>query len=532
MTKSADKGQAKIPAALKAQRPPEAMWLWLPRYRNWQRNKKAVSSGDWLAFDVGLVLDAKKRAVWSKAGPEGLAALLGLVALVGSDAEGCRCGLTWGDDRLLTARVPEIGVVGVDWMIEAGWAVYLTDEQAQIVRTGGGVADLTQGDDETAKGMFDGIKAALVSIWGEPKQSGKSEAVYWKVGKGRQMRLAMHNRRASTDTVCNVIVSSNAKQAAASDVAVSLDGQAEPEAIVSSIMDKVAWKRPADRANESSSQIGPGAIAKADSAIGPATGSSAEKGRLGAAKGDSANASHIQYRTEQNSTDTDTEEDKTQSGTPSARALSSGSRAGPLVDSEKTGTGQDRTAPHKTPPDGTGAGQGDDRPRATNAPDGAEPANPNEPEAGARGPATAATGHTRSNELEGGRVPKPSGQRGRTRSRGDTPTSLADTRKLVHIDTEAKAFGERIFGIIWPGRSTDSDDAQSEIASFGEVWIKEGKAKVPSSMWETLRGKAYEKAADVHKNIRGCDSPGAVFLTLFRKSIGNATRRGRMGADD
>ena len=84
---------------LKAQRPPEAMWLWLPRYRNWQRHKKPVASGDWLAFDVGLFLDPKKRAIWSGQGPEGLAVLLGLMSVVGSDGDGYQHGLTWGDHK-------------------------------------------------------------------------------------------------------------------------------------------------------------------------------------------------------------------------------------------------------------------------------------------------------------------------------------------------------------------------------------------------------------------------------------------------
>ena len=463
------------------------MWLWLPRFRDWQKNKQPVKGGDWLAYDVGLVLDPRKRAVWQAVGPEGLAAILGLVALVGSDGDGWQNGLTWGDPRLLSARVPEIGRTGVDWMIEAGWAVCLTDDQAQIIRDGGGIAELNEVDSGGQGDMFAAITEGLSAHWGEPRRSAKSEAVYWRpLGRGKgQVRLAMNKRRRAADTLCDVIVNPNARHAEASDIAVPLDEPVDPAAIVQQIVAEVTGEKPANSANSECSKNRINDPVKAERRTTPAKGDSPEKGRLTPQEGTFLAESQKQNTTEQNRT----EQNSTVPGTQSARAF-------PGLCSQNEKTEPNTTQPHNTAPDatvphGTGARQG---PGGHQRPP--ETANPKESEAG--------VAHS---------------QRGRTRPRGGDPASLKASLRLVWHDAEAVRFGEDVFTILWPGRSLDGNDAKSEIGSFGSVWIHDVKAALQSSAWPAARDKAMAKARHVKKYNKATRKLGAVFIDALRKSL-------------
>lgn len=136
-----------IPKELAAQRYPEAPWLAVVR---WRRQRGQPKSGWqlyetpgplWLAYDVRLVTEVKFRAIWEAAGPWGLSVWLGLMGEVSKQG---LYGLIWGDPAMLAEMVPHLGQTGLDWLVEAGWVVYLTTEQAKIVRAGGTVADVVE----------------------------------------------------------------------------------------------------------------------------------------------------------------------------------------------------------------------------------------------------------------------------------------------------------------------------------------------------------------------------------------------------
>lgn len=522
MTKQQSK-HLKIPAWLKGQRPPAARWLWLPRFRCWQRNTKPVSSGDWLAYDVGLFVDPKKRAIWEAAGgPAAAVAYQGLVALVGGDGDGHQTGLIWGDVEMLAARVPEIGQVGVEWMIEAGWAVYLTHKQAQVIRAGGGLDELLTAAAVPQQEMFEGLAHGLSVAWGEPDRSRKSEALYWKPwGNGQgQVRLALRKRRRSADTVCDLIVSGEPKHAEASDVAIPLDGTVSATALVHRIVAEVTGESGPNSGPKHSSPSGAVSEAKphcdAENGDQPLDNQtvdmgavSAEKGHYSGGNGDldrsSGSKSHIQDKTGQNPRKQHrTAPEKTPPGHQSARANPGCERPNSTIPQNTTQDGT-ATAPATAPAAGTDAAQG------------REPGNPHEPEAGqGPGPAGSQSG-------PGGRDGQPhepevgDARTGRSGGRGGVPASFAAAIKLVWRDADAQKFGEEVFAILWPGRATGGDDAKSEIGSFGAVWIREVKAKLPSEAWPAARAKAIETARHVKAHHKGARRRGASFISTWRK---------------
>lgn len=143
----------------------------------------------------------------------------------------------------------------------------------------------------------------------------------------------------------------------------------------------------------------------------------------------------------------------------------------------------------------------------------AVPANPKEPEAGG------ATGKRRS----------------RRRSRPPRASLGVDARLLGHSlhlhwdDPESVAFGQSIFELLWPGRSGDSDDAQSEIGAFGSLYFEKIRTRVPALELPHFRVRCMEKARHIAKNGKGCDRKGAVFTSIVYDMLGMSSRASPAG---
>lgn len=502
MTKSKHRTKAVKEAwqQVKAQRCDVAPWLCLPRWCDWQHTRTPAPK--WIATDCGLVSDPRKRAVWEPHGAEGFLLWQGIMVAASRVST---LGLMWGDLRLLQRELQMAELPDIEWLLEAGWLVYVTDSQKAVLEGGGTFEQMLEAVAADAAGeaadelhsrmeLFGAIAGLLTDRYGEPHKSRRSEALYWVPSgkaRGRDVRLALHAGRRLNKTICNIVIGHEC-----SDIAVPFPEPVSVEWVVAEIDRWVAADtapkgtaaaRSARKETHSGADKGGGSAPCAQETDPDAR----SKPHLGTATGDLGVCAQKQDNTRQDSTvkNKTKDRDKLSAGPQSARPSAG------LVPEK---TGQDNTTPDGTGPDRIGT-----KPVRQTHQTPPKPANPHEPEAG---------GGSRS--------------RGPKRSRRAAPTSIADSIKLVWCDDDAKAFGEMVFRIIWPGRDVGSDDAKSEIACFGMVWITEVKCRFASTMLETLRTKARAKARHVKKNIRGCKSPGAVFVDLFRKSIGKMAKRG------
>jgi hypothetical protein len=96
--------------------------------------------------------------------------------------------------------------------------------------------------------------------------------------------------------------------------------------------------------------------------------------------------------------------------------------------------------------------------------------------------------------------------------------------RLYWKDPESVAFGETIFATLWPGQSTDTDDAKSEIGAFTKLHFNEIRTAVPMKELPHFRLKAIGIAEHIAKHHKGARRRGAVFTSLVRENLGGGAR--------
>jgi len=498
-----------IDQQLKAQRYPVAPWLYVCNYGRWQRHKKPAP--DWIAMDTGLVTDPGKRAVWEALGPRGLETWLGVLVQAGREGTD---GLFERDPLWLLRRLG-LTAEGLTVLIDAGWLVCLTDAQAEVVRNGGDLETLDdQGGRIRAKEMFQRIAEGLAAIWGTARTSKKSEALYWRPTgqRGEQVRLAMHKRRRSVGTICDVIVSADDRTADASDIVVPLEKPIDPAVIVQEIVAAVGGS--GERADEGERQ----------------NQTRLEEPHNSARNGDRANVPGKDVRPEKPHCSAKTRDSQTKT------RKTGQDRTG----QDRTGQGQDKTV---TTDKTLGAPREacDHKASKRVSGQGTEPTDPpaqvpDTPEPSPQRPGPSQSPETRSNPCkpEAGRsggVDRKRSHRASQASHGrrSGPQPIAHLVKFYWDDPDAVTLGWEVFRTLFPGRVDDqSDDAKSEVGMFAKLWVEEVKAVVDQSRWAQLRDKAIEKAIRVAKSKR-VDSPGAAWTSLIRKSI---AARASPGAQD
>lgn len=485
---------SEIPPALRGQRYPAAPWLYLPRWRHWQKNRKPVSGGDWLAFDVGMFLQDGKRAVLETAGSfeTGLAAWLSIVTLAGQQGTD---GLIWGAPEYLAAQpaTAPYAHLGLEWLLAAGWAVCLTLEQAEAVRQGRSLSDLTVEPTDRAQEVFDAVAERLDALWGPRRSSGKSEALYWRPDgrPGRQVRLARRKRRRSADTVCDIIVSDDPDQRDAGDIAIDLDRPLNLDAIVARIQAGLGAPDPDDggkQANSKSRSRSPQPHSGAKKGDSKRTVKRRAANRFAQNRESEAldaafsSESQKQYRTEQYRTEPDRNPGTGDSptGSPPARAPS-GSCGGV---GGTTRTGPDPTEPERT------------------APGRCEPENPTKSDGGrAAGPQI---------------VPLRPAPSARRRGRPERIGAWVRPPSPWWHSPECVAFGRALVEALFEVRLPEED------GDLGREWASQVGAfaaycwRLAPSERGAQQVRALEKVRDKRKELSRARSPAAVLTTVLQ----------------
>ena len=540
MSKKRHAAPVAVPAELKAQRYPESPWLYVCNYGRWQAHKKPFPV--WLAIDTGLLTEPGKRAVWEALGDKGLEVWLKVLVQASRESP---CGLFERDPLWLQRRLG-LSADGLGVLIDAGWMLCLTDEQAEVVRAGGDLADMVaaaseseaeagEGRDETdeseLRGMlFDAIAAGLTDIWGQPRTSGRTETLYWRPSgkKGPQVSLSLQKRRRAADTVVEVIVGDDR-----SDVPVPLDGRVSPAAVVERIVAAVGGANLAKSGNDDVSTTPPGATKNAvrQRNVKPHENVDVSTTPPGAAKnGDAtkprsdrcAQGSPPNRRSEPVRGDSKKGKQNTGQDSDSDRDSDRDRDRDRTVDSDK---GQDRDNTGGAPRaasaakeslrvcrDGTGAFE-----RTETAQD---PQTPQRPSQTRRNPPKPEAG--RSNGSARKRSARASHASSARRS-GAQP--IGHLCKPYWNDADSVALGWEVFREVFPKRVDDeSDDAKSEVGMFAKLWFEEVKAVVPSTWWPVLREKALAVARKVAKG-KNNRRPGGVWASQFRKRIRSLAAR-------
>ena len=91
-------------------------------------------------------------------------------------------------------------------------------------------------------------------------------------------------------------------------------------------------------------------------------------------------------------------------------------------------------------------------------------------------------------------------------------------------DPESVAFGEEVFATLWPNRSTDSDDAKSEIGAFARLHFAKIRATVPALELPHFRLKAIVGAKHIAKHGKLAGPRGAVFSSIVYDMLGGSAR--------
>ena len=133
-----------------------------------------------------------------------------------------------------------------------------------------------------------------------------------------------------------------------------------------------------------------------------------------------------------------------------------------------------------------------------------EPVNPHEPEA-------------RGDSRE--RRPRRPSRPPRASLRGE-PQILGSVHRLYWKDPDSVAFGEHVFAALWPNRSTDTDNAKSEIGAFAKLHFNEIRTAVPTLEQPHFRLKAIAIAKHIAKNHKAAQRRGAVLTSLIRQRLG------------